>query len=327
MAFDEADIRRRAAELRCDILKMIALAGSGHPGGSLSAADMLAVLYFGEVLRYRPDDPAWDGRDRFVLSKGHAAPVLYAALARAGYFALSELATLRRLGSRLQGHPDSRKLPGVEAATGSLGQGLSIAAGMALGLAADGHDGPGAEGGAGTGAGAEGGASDTGGDRCLARQVYVLLGDGELQEGQVWEAAMFAAHRRLGNLVALVDENGLQIDGPTDEVLSLGDVAARFAAFGWAAHEVDGHDVAALKRTLGQAAAYGEGPTVVVAHTVKGKGVDFMEGQCGWHGKAPTDAQCDVALAALAPLAACGHNGADRASATCERSGGDDADR
>jgi transketolase len=273
MAFDVTEIERKAAEMRRDILKMIALAGSGHPGGSLSAADIVAVLYFGEVLRHRPDEPDWEGRDRFILSKGHAAPVLYAALARAGYFETSELATLRKFGSRLQGHPDCRKLPGVEAATGSLGQGLSIAAGMAYGLAASGRG---------------------------QQRVYALLGDGELQEGQVWEAAMFAAHRRLNNLVAIVDNNKLQIDGALDEVVGLGDIAAKFTAFGWKALETDGHSLAAIKQALDEAAAHGEGPVVIIAHTVKGRGVSFMEGQCGWHGKAPSDEQCDRALAELA---------------------------
>jgi transketolase len=248
---------------------MITLAGSGHPGGSLSATDIVAVLFFGDVLRYRFDDPTWEERDRFILSKGHVAPVLYAALARAGYFEVSELATLRKFGSRLQGHPDSRKLPGVEVSTGSLGQGLSIAAGMAYGLVADGR---------------------------ADQRVFALLGDGELQEGQVWEAAMFAAHRRLHNLVAIVDNNDLQIDGHLDEVVGLGDIAAKFTAFGWLALETDGHDIAQLKRTFDQAVAHEEGPVAIIAHTVKGKGVTFMENQPGWHGKAPSDEQCDCAL-------------------------------
>jgi transketolase len=277
MEFDATTIERRAAEMRCDILKMIALAGSGHPGGSLSATDIVATLFFGAVLRYRPDEPDWAGRDRFILSKGHAAPVLYAALARAGYFELSELATLRKFGSRLQGHPDSCKLPGVEVATGSLGQGLSVGAGMAYGLIRDAKN------------------EELAGEQSL-RRAFVLLGDGELQEGQVWEAAMFAAHKRLANLIAIVDNNNLQIDGPIDEVAGLKDIAAKFAAFGWKTLETDGHDIVALKQALIEASAYRDGPTVIVAHTVKGKGVSFMEGQCGWHGKAPSDEQCDSAL-------------------------------
>jgi transketolase len=273
MTFDVAAIERRAIEMRCDILKMIALAGSGHPGGSLSATDIVTVLFFGDVLRYRADDPAWEDRDRFILSKGHVAPVLYAALARAGYFEIGELATLRKFGSRLQGHPDSRKLPGVEVSTGSLGQGLSIAAGMAYGLVADGR---------------------------ADQRVFALLGDGELQEGQVWEAAMFAAHQKLSNLVAIVDNNDLQIDGHLDEVVGLGDIGAKFTAFGWLVLEMDGHDLAQLKRTFDQAVAHEEGPVAIVAHTVKGRGVTFMENQPGWHGKAPSDEQCDRALDELA---------------------------
>jgi transketolase len=269
MGFDALTVERKAAQMRCDILKMIALAASGHPGGSLSAADIVATLFFGDVLRYRVGDPAWAGRDRFILSKGHAAPVLYAALARAGYFEVAELATLRAFGSRLQGHPDSQKLPGVEVSTGSLGQGLSIAAGLAYGLAAD-----------------------NSGDQ----QVYTLLGDGELQEGQVWEAAMFAAHRKLSRLIAIVDNNGLQIDGALDEVVSLGDIAAKFSAFGFKVLETDGHSIPAIKQAFSEARAWEDGPAVIVAHTVKGKGVSFMEGLCSWHGKAPSDAQCDSAI-------------------------------
>jgi transketolase len=285
MAFDVTKVAQTAAEMRRDILKMIALAGSGHPGGSLSAADILAVLFFGDVLRYRADEPGWDRRDRFILSKGHAAPVLYAALAHAGYFEPSELATLRKFGSRLQGHPDSKKLPGVEVATGSLGQGLSVAAGMAYGLAASEQE-----------------ATVADGRAQPQQQVYVLLGDGELQEGQVWEAALFAAHQRLKNLIAIVDNNGLQIDGALDEVVGLGDLSAKFAAFGWAVLEVDGHDLPQLKQVFDEATAYGQGPVVIIAHTVKGKGVSFMENQCGWHGKAPSDEQCDSALDELAPF-------------------------
>jgi transketolase len=306
MAFDVAATELRAAEMRCDILKMITLAGSGHPGGSLSAVDIVATLFFGDVLRYRPDEPDWPGRDRFILSKGHAAPVLYTVLARAGYFELSELSTLRKFGSRLQGHPDSQKLPGVEVATGSLGQGLSVAAGMAYGLAVDAQKGRMSDG------RTTGGRSDhaaraqderTAGAQ-LSQQVFVLLGDGELQEGQVWEAALFAAHRKLDNLIAIVDNNNLQIDGALDEVVGLGDIAAKFTAFGWKALEAEGHDVSALRRTFEAALAWREGPVVIIAHTVKGRGVSFMEDQCGWHGKAPSDEQCDEALEELRHFAA-----------------------
>ncbi|RDB60490.1 transketolase [Gordonibacter sp. 28C] len=266
------ELERRATEMRVDIVRMIAEAGSGHPGGSLSCADILAALYFGGVLEHDPENPEWEGRDRFVLAKGHAAPALYAALAQAGYFPKAELATLRKLGSRLQGHPDSNQVPGVEVSTGSLGQGLSIAAGAAAGLKLDGKP----------------------------QAVFALLGDGECQEGQVWEAAMFAAHRRLDNLVAVVDRNGLQIDGRTCDVCDPGDLGAKFAAFGWDVTEVDGHDAGALVEVLGAAKADRAGkPHAVIARTVKGKGVPFMENEAGWHGKAPSAEQAADALAAL----------------------------
>lgn len=271
--FDEGRVKQAAARMRHDIVEMIAEAGSGHPGGSLSAADIVATLYFGGVLRHDPSEPAWAGRDRFVLSKGHAAPVLYAALAEAGYFGRDHLSTLRKLGSMLQGHPDSKKTPGVEVSTGSLGQGLSIAAGIAAGLRTTPDD-----------------------DRC----VFALLGDGELQEGQVWEAAMFAAHHGLENLVAIVDDNGLQIDGACSEVMCLGEIASKFTAFGWRAFEVDGHDPAQLHEALTSARAHEGGPAVVVAHTVKGKGVSFMEGDAGWHGKAPSAEQTEQARGEIA---------------------------
>ncbi len=270
-AFDAARVRAAASQMRRDILSMLAEAGSGHPGGSLSAADVVATLYFGGILRHDPSNPSAPERDRFILSKGHAAPVLYAALAEDGYFPKEWLPTLRKLGSHLQGHPDMRKCPGVEVSTGSLGQGLSIASGLALGLSQ--------------------GASEA------APQVYVLMGDGELQEGQVWEAAMFAAHRNLGNLVAIVDNNNLQIDGHLDEVCSLADIAGKFASFGWYVVEVaDGNDVEQCYEALSTAASYDEGPCVVVLHTVKGKGVSFMEDQAGWHGKAPNAEELAKAL-------------------------------
>ena len=266
------ELERRANEMRIDIVRMIAEAGSGHPGGSLSSADILAAIYFGGVLRHDPKNPQDGLRDRFILAKGHAAPALYAVLAQAGYFPREELTTLRKLGSRLQGHPDSNQLPGVEVSTGSLGQGLSIAAGAAAGLVLEGG----------------------------GQAVFTLLGDGECQEGQVWEAAMFAAHRRLDNLVAIVDRNGLQIDGCTADVCDPGDLGAKFAAFGWAVSEVDGHDIAALIETLvaAKTARCGK-PQVIIAHTVKGKGVSFMENEAGWHGKAPNAEQLTHALSEL----------------------------
>ena len=266
------ELERRANDMRADIVRMIAEAGSGHPGGSLSCADILAALYFGGVLEHDPENPEWEGRDRFILATGHAAPALYAALAQAGYIPREELATLRKLGSRLQGHPDSNQVPGVEVSTGSLGQGLSIAAGAAAGLRLDG----------------------------APQTVFALLGDGECQEGQVWEAAMFAAHRKLDNLVAIVDRNGLQIDGRTCDVCDPGDLGAKFAAFGWDVDEVDGHDLDALVAVLGAAKAGRDGrPHAVIARTVKGKGVPFMENEAGWHGKAPNAEQAAEALAAL----------------------------
>ncbi len=275
--FDPQLVREKAARMRADIVEMISEAGSGHPGGSLSAADIVAVLYFGGILKYDAENPDWSGRDRFMLSKGHAAPVLYAALAEAGFFARDHLMTLRKLGSLLQGHPDSKKTAGIEVSSGSLGQGLSVACGMALGL--------------------RGGEDPA---HPADRRVFVLLGDGEIQEGQVWEAAMFAAHHALGNLVAIVDNNELQIDGACDEVMCLGGIADKFRAFGWNALEVDGHDVVALHAALVGATQFSELPTVIVAHTLKGKGVSFMEGNYGWHGKAPTPEERDKALSELA---------------------------
>ncbi len=263
------DLKGKANDIRIDIVNMVAEAGSGHPGGSLSSAEILCALYFGGVLEHDPSDPAKADRDRFVLSKGHAAPVLYAALAEAGYFPKDELQTLRKLHSRLQGHPDCRKLPGVEASTGSLGQGLSISSGIACGLKLAGND----------------------------ATVFTLMGDGECQEGQVWEAAMFAAHRDLDNLVAIVDHNHLQIDGAVEDVCSPGSLGAKFEAFGWQVFLCDGNDMEAVLSTLESAkAAHGSKPKAVIAETVKGKGVSFMEGQAGWHGKAPNAEQTEQAI-------------------------------
>ncbi len=276
--WDRTAVEAKAKRMRLDIVEMIAEAGSGHPGGSLSAADIVATLYFGDVLRHDPQRPDWPERDRFILSKGHAAPVLYSALAEAGYFGRDHLATLRKLGSILQGHPDSKKTPGVEVSTGSLGQGLSISAGLAAGLRGGEHPEP---------------ARDD-------RTVFCLLGDGEIQEGQVWEAAMFAAHEGLDNLVAIIDHNGLQIDGACTEVMCLGTVATKFAAFDWHVTEIDGHDVEQVRAALLAAKAHSGGPAAIVAHTIKGKGVSFMEGDAGWHGKAPSAEQTAAARAELA---------------------------
>ena len=264
-------LEAKAKEIRRYIILMTAAAGSGHPGGSLSAADIVTALYF-SAMRLdpkRPDDP---NRDRFVLSKGHAAPLLYAALALRGFFPEQELMTLRKLGSRLQGHPDMRKLPGVEMSTGSLGQGLSAANGMAIAARLDGRD----------------------------YRVYVLLGDGECQEGQVWEAAMAAAHYRLDNVTAFLDYNGLQIDGSVDEVMSLGVVGDKWRAFGWHVVEIDGHNFREILGAIAEAKETKGKPTMIIARTIKGKGVSFMENQVDWHGIAPKAAEAARALEELA---------------------------
>lgn len=280
------ELTRTAALVRSDILKMTTLAGSGHPGGSMSAADIMTVLYFADLLRYDAARPDWPERDRFILSKGHVAPVLYSVMARAGYFELSELTTLRRLNSRLQGHPDMRKLPGVEVSTGSLGQGLSIAAGLAYGLRSAWQ--------------ANQAQSDS---PSRLANVFTLLGDGECQEGQVWEAAMFAAHQKLANLIAIVDNNGLQIDGRLDQVVDVGSLEAKFGQFGWQTFAVDGHDINALIEVINAALATDvQAPRAIIAKTVKGQGVSFMAGQVAWHGKSLDEDQLAQALAELSPL-------------------------
>ena len=260
MGIDE--LTRISALIRADVLKMTTAAGSGHPGGSMSSADIMTALFFGGLLRHDPKDPGWEGRDRFILSKGHVAPVLYSVLARAGYFPLNELGTLRQLGSRLQGHPDRLKLPGIEMSTGSLGQGLSIAAGLAYALKNDpSHQG-------------------------YVPRVVALLGDGECQEGQVWEASMFSSFKGLDNLIAIVDNNGLQIDGRINEVCDPEDLASKFSSFNWKVVQVDGHDIEALLDVLTEAfAGLAKTPTMVIAHTIKSKGVSFMEDLAVWHGK------------------------------------------
>lgn len=265
--------KEKACDIRTDIIEMLHEAGSGHPGGSLSCTDIMTALYFGGVLDHDPENPSKEDRDRFIMAKGHAAPALYATLAEAGYLPVEELKTLRKIGSRLQGHPDSNLCPGVEVSTGSLGQGLSIAAGLAAGLRLKG----------------------------LSSRVFALMGDGECEEGQVWEAATFAAHQKLGNLIGIVDLNGLQIDGKVDDVCASGTLAGKFEAFGWEVHEVDGHDVDALVSLLADLKASDDSrPKAVIAHTVKGKGVSFMEDQAGWHGKAPNDEETQRALAEIA---------------------------
>lgn len=265
-----AELEKRAKAVRRNIVSAVTEAKSGHPGGSLSAADIVTVLYFAEMKNdpHAPEDP---DRDRFVLSKGHAAPVLYAALAERGYFPHSELMTLRKIDSRLQGHPSMKALPGIDMSTGSLGQGLSAASGMALAGRLDKRD----------------------------YRVFAVLGDGELEEGMVWEAAMFAAHYKLDNLTAFVDYNGLQIDGPVSEVMSPLPIPEKFAAFGWNVLEIDGHDVAAIYDAIQTAKTVKGKPTVIVAHTVKGKGVCEMENVADWHGKAPSSEECRNFLSQL----------------------------
>jgi transketolase len=259
-----------ARQVRLDIIEMLYRAGSGHLGGSLSATDILVTLFFGEM-RARAGDPGRVDRDRFILSKGHGAPAYYAILARLGYFSPEELLTLRRFGSILQGHPDSGCTPGVEIPTGSLGQGLSIANGLALAGRLNGH----------------------------GSRVYVLLGDGEVQEGQIWEAAMTAAHYGLDNLVAILDRNRLQIDGHTAEVMSLEPLADKWEAFGWHTLEVDGHDISQLLSAFQACKAVKGRPSMIIAHTVKGKGVSIFEGQAKYHGVAPNPEEYQVALQEL----------------------------
>jgi len=265
---DLAELQRIARNVRRDIVSMTAEAGSGHPGGSLSAVELLVALYF-HVMRHHPDDPAWPERDRFIESKGHACPVLYSVLARSGYFPVEELATFRKINSRLQGHA-KLGTPGVEMSSGSLGQGLSFGIGAALGARLDGRD----------------------------SRVYVLLGDGELNEGQVWEAAMAAPFYKLDNLTAIVDRNGVQNDRFTAEVMGLEPLADRWRSFGWHVRETDGHDVAQVLDALEEARRV-DGPVAIIAHTVKGKGVSFMENDPGFHGKAPSKEQAEMALREL----------------------------
>lgn len=263
-------VEDKARSIREKIITMLGQAGSGHTGGSLSAADLLACLYFWEM-QVDPQQPHWPDRDRFVLSKGHAAPVLYAALAEKGYFSAELLSTLRQLGSPLQGHPDMRKLAGVEASTGSLGQGVSWAVGMALAARLDGK----------------------------SHRIYTMLGDGEIEEGMVWEATMAAVHYKLDNLVLIIDYNGLQIDGPIREVMSPEPIAEKFRAFGCHVIEIDGHDVGQIMAAFNEARQMKGQPTAIVARTLKGKGCSFMEDRVEWHGVAPKPDEVERALAEL----------------------------
>lgn len=265
-----AELAEKARRIRINALKAIHAAKSGHPGGSLSSADILATLYFGE-LNIDPKNPKMTDRDKFVLSKGHAVPALYAALGERGFYEVSEMMTLRQVGSKFQGHPNMNKVPGIEMSTGSLGQGFSAAVGMAIAGKIDKNPG----------------------------RVYALTGDGELQEGIVWEAAMQAAHRKLDNLVAIVDLNGLQIDGKVSDVKCVCPVDEKFRSFGWNVISVDGHNFEELTTAFKEAKSSKGVPTAIIAHTHKGKGVSFMEDNAGWHGKAPSDEELAAAIEEL----------------------------
>jgi len=263
-----ADLKAKAKQGRIDIINMLAIAGSGHSGGSLSCIDILTVLYFCEM-KHKPGEPLWEGRDIFVLSKGHCCPALYSVLARSGYFPAEELMTLRKLGSRLDGHPSRAKgLPGIEVSSGSLGQGLSIANGVALAFKMDKNE----------------------------RRVYCLMGDGELQEGQIWEAAMTAPHYGLDNLCGIVDNNMLQIDGKIQDVKSPLPISDKWKSFGWNVIEIDGHDIRQIMDGFEKARCVKGKPSLILAHTVKGKGVSFMENRAEWHGVAPDEGQAKKAL-------------------------------
>lgn len=264
------ELQRIAKVIRTDIVKMLTESGSGHPGGSLSAVEILTTLYFDEM-NVNIENPNWADRDRFVLSKGHAAPVLYSTLAEKGFFDKEELMKLRKLGAILQGHPNMNYIPGVDMSTGSLGQGISAAVGMALAGKLDKKE----------------------------YRVYTLLGDGELGEGQVWEAAMSAAHYKLDNLTAFVDFNGLQIDGKITEVMNPTPIDKKFEAFGWNVLVVDGHDLVQIRKALDEAKATKERPTVIICNTIKGKGVSYMENEAGWHGSTPNKEQCEKAIAEI----------------------------
>ncbi|WP_035769203.1 transketolase [Butyrivibrio sp. NC2002] len=261
------ELQKIANEVRKGIVTAVHSAGAGHPGGSLSAADIFTYLYF-EEMNIDPKDPVAENRDRFVLSKGHTAPGLYSAMAQRGYFPVEELKTLRKLGSRLQGHPSMQYLPGLDMSSGSLGQGISVACGMALSAKLDNKD----------------------------FRTYTLLGDGEIEEGQVWEAAMFAGFRKLDNLVVIVDNNGLQIDGPIDQVCSPYPIDKKFEAFNFHVINIDAHDFDAIRAAFKEARETKGQPTAIIAHSIKGKGVSFMENQVSWHGVAPNDEEYAKAM-------------------------------
>jgi len=261
------DLKKMAATIRCDIIEMICTANAGHPGGSLSATDIVTALYF-RLMRIDPANPRWPERDRFILSKGHACPVWYSALAERGFFDKSHLGTLRRLGSILQGHPDMNKVPGIDMTAGSLGHGLSVGIGMALAGRLQKKD----------------------------YHVWVVIGDGESQEGSIWEAAMAGSKWRLDNLTAILDRNNLQNDSYVDEIMPIEPVADKWRAFGWNTVEIDGHRMEEIVPALEGAKTFKGAPTIIIAHTVKGKGVSYMENVCEWHGKAPCREEADRAL-------------------------------
>lgn len=265
------ELEAMARTVRSDIVTMTNKAGSGHPGGSLSAADLLVGLYFGGQMRVDPANPEWEDRDRFILSKGHVAPVIYSVLARKGFFPVEELWTLRRFGSILQGHPHKGSTPGLDCSSGSLGQGLSVANGIAIAMKKQGKE----------------------------ARVYCMIGDGELDEGQIWEAVMTTAQHRLDNVCAIVDYNHVQLDGTTDEIKDLGDLTEKWHSFGWNVVELDGHDMKQVLNAFKMAASFKGQPTVLIANRVKGKGVSFMENDCNWHGTAPNAEQLQQALAEI----------------------------
>ena len=269
-AMDATDLKKLMVEIRKDIIRMTAEAGSGHPGGSLSATEIVTALYF-KVMRHDPKNPKWSDRDRFVLSKGHASPVLYSALARSGYFPVEQLITFRKLGSPLQGHPDMRRVPGLEASTGSLGQGLSIGIGLALGRRIQKKD----------------------------YYTFVMMSDGEMDEGQTWEGAASASFKKLDHLVLIVDYNKFQLSDATDKILNMEPLAEKWKSFNWHVQEIDGHDLSQVIQALETAKQVKNRPAVIIAHTIKGKDVSFMENNNHFHGVAPTKEEAERALKEL----------------------------
>jgi transketolase len=268
------DLKLKANAIRQDIIKMLEHAGSGHSAGPLGLADIFTALYF-NILKHDPKNPDWDERDILILSNGHCVPVRYVTMAHAGYFEVSELATLRKLGSRLQGHPERLRLPGLEATSGPLGSGLSQACGISLAMRLD---------------------------KIKNRYIYVVMGDGETDEGNVWEAAMLANKYKLGNIIAILDRNNIQIDGPTEDVMPLENVVARWQGFGWKVLETDGNNIEEVINTINFAKTIENSPTIIIAHTIPGMGVDFMENDYHWHGIPPDPAQAKVALRELRTL-------------------------